>query len=36
MVVGGMVEAVRRAFTDAGHEVPEGYRARTIGARDVE
>lgn len=34
-VVGGTVEAVRRAFTDHGREVPEGYRDRTIGARDV-
>jgi limonene 1,2-monooxygenase len=35
LVVGGAVEAVRRAFTDAGREVPEGYRERTVGARDV-
>ena len=34
-VVGGTVEAVRRAFTDHGREVPEGYRERTIGARDT-
>ncbi len=34
-VVGGTVEAVRRAFTDHGREVPEGFRERTIGARDV-
>ncbi len=34
-VVGGTVEAVRRAFTDHGRAVPEGYRERTIGARDV-
>ncbi len=34
-VVGGTVEAVRRAFTDYGREVPEGYRERTIGARDT-
>ncbi len=34
-VVGGTVEAVRRAFTDQGREVPEGYRERTIGARDL-
>ncbi len=34
-VVGGTVEAVRRAFTDHGREVPEGFRDRTIGARDV-
>jgi limonene 1,2-monooxygenase len=35
LVVGGAVEAVKRAFTDAGREVPEGYRDRTVGARDV-
>ncbi len=34
-VVGGTVEAVRRAFTDHGREVPEGFRERTIGARDA-
>ncbi len=34
-VVGGTVEAVRRAFTDHGRAVPEGYRERTIGARDT-
>ncbi|HJS84598.1 MAG TPA: LLM class flavin-dependent oxidoreductase [Acetobacteraceae bacterium] len=34
-VVGGTVEAVRRAFTDYGRDVPEGYRDRTIGARDT-
>jgi limonene 1,2-monooxygenase len=34
-VVGGTVEAVRRAFTDHGRAIPEGYRDRTIGARDV-
>ncbi len=34
-VVGGTVEAVRRAFTDQGREMPEGFRDRTIGARDV-
>jgi limonene 1,2-monooxygenase len=34
-VVGGTVEAVRRAFTDHGRAVPEGYRERTIGARDL-
>ncbi|MBV8457283.1 MAG: LLM class flavin-dependent oxidoreductase [Acetobacteraceae bacterium] len=34
-VVGGTVAAVRRAFTDQGREVPEGFRERTIGARDV-
>lgn len=36
LVVGGTVEAVKRAFTDAGRPVPEGYRERTLGARDVE
>ncbi|MBN9562420.1 MAG: LLM class flavin-dependent oxidoreductase [Alphaproteobacteria bacterium] len=35
LVVGGAVEAVKRAFTDAGRAVPEGYRDRTVGARDV-
>ena len=35
-VVGGTVEAVRRAFTDHGRAVPEGFRERTIGARDVQ
>ena len=30
-VLGGNVEAVRRAFTDAGHEVPEAFRSRTVG-----
>ena len=35
LVVGGAVEAVKRAFTDAGREVPEGYRERTVGARDI-
>ncbi len=34
-VVGGTVEAVRRAFTDHGRAVPEGFRERTIGARDT-
>jgi limonene 1,2-monooxygenase len=34
-VVGGAVEAVRRAFTDTGREAPEEFKARTIGARDV-
>jgi limonene 1,2-monooxygenase len=28
------VEAIRRAYTDAGREVPEEYRQRTSGARD--
>jgi limonene 1,2-monooxygenase len=30
------VEAVRRAFTDAGRAVPAEYRTRTVGARDVD
>jgi limonene 1,2-monooxygenase len=30
------VEAIRRAFTDAGKAVPEAFRARTSGARDLE
>lgn len=30
-VLGGNVEAVRRAFTDAGREVPEEFRSRTVG-----
>jgi limonene 1,2-monooxygenase len=36
-VFGSTVEAVKRAFTDFGREVPEeAVRARTIGARDLE
>jgi limonene 1,2-monooxygenase len=35
-VFGPTVEAVKRAFTDFGRAVPEEYRARTIGARDVD
>ncbi len=34
-VFGPNVEAVRRAYTDAGRSVPDEYRARTVGARDV-
>jgi limonene 1,2-monooxygenase len=34
-VVGRNVEAVRRAFTDVGREVPEGFEQRTLGARDL-
>lgn len=34
-VVGGAVEAVRRAFTDAGREAPEGFKERTLGGQDV-
>jgi limonene 1,2-monooxygenase len=30
------VEAVRRAFTDAGRAVPAEFRSRTVGARDVD
>src|SRR5499426_4490865 len=30
------VEAVRRAFTDAGRPIPAEYRDRTVGARDVD
>ena len=30
-VLGGNVEAVRRAFTDAGREVPEEFKSRTVG-----
>jgi len=33
-VFGATPEAVKRAFTDFGHAVPEEYKARTIGARD--
>jgi hypothetical protein len=35
-VFGPTAEAVKRAFTDFGHAVPDGYRQRTIGARDVD
>jgi len=35
-ILGGNVEAVRRAFTDTGRAVPEEAKARTLGARDVE
>jgi limonene 1,2-monooxygenase len=34
-IFGPNVEAIRRAFTDAGRPVPEGFHARTSGARDV-
>jgi len=34
-VVGGAVEAVRRAFTDVGREAPEGFKDRTLGGQDV-
>ena len=35
-VVGRNVEAVRRAFTDTGREVPDAYRDRTLGAQDMD
>ena len=35
-IFGPNVEAVRRAFTDAGREVPEEFRTRTAGARDLD
>jgi limonene 1,2-monooxygenase len=34
-VFGAVPEAVKRAYTDVGHAVPDDYRARTIGARDA-
>ena len=34
-VVGRNVEAVRRAFTDTGREVPKGFEDRTLGIQDV-
>ena len=34
-IFGPNVEAVRRAFTDAGREIPAEYRDRTVGARDM-
>jgi limonene 1,2-monooxygenase len=34
-IFGPNVEAVRRAFTDAGKEIPAEFRDRTVGARDV-
>jgi len=34
-VFGPTVAAVKKAFTDAGREVPEEFRQRTVGARDV-
>jgi hypothetical protein len=30
------VEAIRRAYTDAGREIPAEYRQRTAGARDLD
>ncbi len=35
-VLGGNVEAVKRAFTDVGKEIPDAFRDRTVGAQDVE
>jgi limonene 1,2-monooxygenase len=35
-VLGANVEAVRRAFTDTGRPVPDEYRFRTVGARDID
>jgi limonene 1,2-monooxygenase len=34
-VFGPTVAAVKKAFTDVGREVPEEFRQRTVGARDV-
>jgi limonene 1,2-monooxygenase len=34
-VVGRNVEAVRRAFTDSGREVPKGFEERTLGIQDM-
>ena len=34
-VVGRNVEAVRRAFTDSGREVPKGFEDRTLGIQDM-
>lgn len=34
-VLAGNVDAVKKAFTDTGREVPEEFAARTLGARDV-
>ena len=35
-VIGRNVEAVRRAFTDTGREVPDAYRERTLGIQDMD
>lgn len=35
-VLAGNVEAVKKAFTDTGREVPDEFASRTLGARDVE
>ena len=34
-VVGRNVEAVRRAFTDSGRDVPKGFEDRTLGVQDM-
>jgi limonene 1,2-monooxygenase len=34
-IFGPNVEAIRKAFTDAGREVPKDFLARTAGARDI-
>jgi len=34
-VLAGNVEAVKKAFTDTGREVPDEFASRTLGARDV-
>ncbi len=34
-VLAGNVEAVKKAFTDSGRAVPEGFEGRTLGAGDV-
>mgnify|MGYP003336251317 CR=1 FL=1 len=34
-VFGPTVAAVKKAFTDVGREVPDEFRSRTVGARDV-
>ena len=34
-VFGATPESVKRAFTDFGHAVPEEYKSRTLGGRDV-
>ena len=34
-VFGPTVAAVKKAFTDVGHAVPDEFRQRTVGARDV-
>jgi limonene 1,2-monooxygenase len=34
-IFGPNVQAIQKAFTDAGREVPEGFRDRTSGARDL-